>query len=281
MVSQCTDRICFGGHSVRSLPSMQPLMHTTGIVRVVWTQLISFDLQPQIRKNCNGAHIKGMHRVMLKYSHVLRAELVSIAEPYTPSKGWIYRDRSTCCLVSHYLVISSWHGCYSACLTRYVSGLVWAVTAKFSPVAFQCGLFQLSFSSGVPVYPASIRWVAQWYPSVHWVNQWHFCGIPVYTGPASVHWLRVRDEIRFLCHMQFLSCVYVRYMQIHNRNCDLKGNLCDHCEWYVLTLKWHSVCDAEIYMATIPEYLHCHVIPYSRVSDLRSWCLVFLLLISQ
>ena len=59
-------------------------------------------------------------------------------------------------------------------------------------MAFQCGLFQLSFSSGVPVYPASIRWVAQWYPSVHWVNQWHSIGIPVYTGPASVHWVRVR-----------------------------------------------------------------------------------------
>ena len=59
-------------------------------------------------------------------------------------------------------------------------------------MAFQCGLFQLSFSSGVAVYPASIRWVAQWYPSVHWVNQWHSSGIPVYTGPASVHWLRVR-----------------------------------------------------------------------------------------
>ena len=60
-------------------------------------------------------------------------------------------------------------------------------------MAFQCGLFQLSFSSGVPVYPASIRWVAQWYPSVHWVNQWYSNGIPVYTGPASVHWLRIRE----------------------------------------------------------------------------------------
>ena len=81
---------------------------------------------------------------------------------------------------------------------------VWAVTVP--PVVFQCrlqkleffqchssaGLFQLSFSSGVPVYPASNRWVAQWYPSVHWGNQWHSSGIPVYTGPASVHWLRVR-----------------------------------------------------------------------------------------
>ena len=54
-------------------------------------------------------------------------------------------------------------------------------------------LFQLSFSNGVPVYLASIRWVAQWYPSVHWVNQWHSSGTPVYTGQASEHWLRVRD----------------------------------------------------------------------------------------
>ena len=42
--------------------------------------MISFDLQPKIYKNHNGAHIKGIHRVMLKYSHVLRAELVYIAE---------------------------------------------------------------------------------------------------------------------------------------------------------------------------------------------------------
>ena len=55
-------------------------MYTTGTVRVVWAKLISFDLQPQMHKNYNGAHIKGMHGVMLKYSHVLRAELASIAE---------------------------------------------------------------------------------------------------------------------------------------------------------------------------------------------------------
>ena len=86
-----------------------------------------------------------------------------------------------------------------------MSGRVGAVTVP--PVVFQCrlqklefiqwhssvGLFQLSFSNGVPAYPASIHWVAQWYPSVHWFNQWHSSAIPVYTGPASVHWLRVRD----------------------------------------------------------------------------------------
>ena len=42
--------------------------------------MISSDLQPQIHENYNGAHIKGMLRVMLKYSYVLRAELESIAE---------------------------------------------------------------------------------------------------------------------------------------------------------------------------------------------------------
>ena len=72
---------------------------------------------------------------------------------------------------------------------------MWGDSNKFLQWHSSEGLFQLSFSSGVPVYPASIRWVAQWYPSVHWVNQWHSSGIPVYTGPASVHWLRVRECI--------------------------------------------------------------------------------------
>ena len=116
--------IWFWGHWVRSLPSMRPLMYTTAMVRVVWTKLISFDLQPQIHKNYNGAHIKGMHRVMLKYSHMLRAELASIAEQSTPSKGWIYRDLSTCLLVSRHLVISNWRGCYSAYLTICVGACV-------------------------------------------------------------------------------------------------------------------------------------------------------------
>ena len=55
-------------------------MYTTAMGRVVWAKLISFDLQPRIHKNYTGAHIKGMHRVMLKYSHVLTAELASVAE---------------------------------------------------------------------------------------------------------------------------------------------------------------------------------------------------------
>ena len=151
------------GHWVRSLPSMRPLMYTTAMVRVVWAKLISFDLQPQIHKNYNGAHIKGTHRVMLKYSHVLRAELASIAEQYTPSKGWIYRDLSTCLLVSRHLVISNWRGCYSACLTICV-GRVWAVTDL--PVVFQCRLQKLEF--------------LQWHPSVGWIQLSFSSGIPVW-----------------------------------------------------------------------------------------------------
>ena len=50
------------------------------MVRVIWTQLILCDLQPQIHRNYDDAHIKDMHRVMSKYSHVLGVELVSIAE---------------------------------------------------------------------------------------------------------------------------------------------------------------------------------------------------------
>ena len=59
---------------------MQPFMYTTGMAKIVWAKLISFALQPQIHKSYNGAHIQGMHRVMLKYSHVWRAELIAIAE---------------------------------------------------------------------------------------------------------------------------------------------------------------------------------------------------------
>ena len=46
-------------------------------------------------------------------------------------------------------------------------------STKFFQWHSSVGLFQLSFSCGVQLYPASIRWVPQWYPSVHWVNQWH------------------------------------------------------------------------------------------------------------
>ena len=60
---------------------MHLLIYTTGMVRVFFlAKLISIELPPQIHKNYDGAYIKDMHIVMLKYSHVLKSELVSIAE---------------------------------------------------------------------------------------------------------------------------------------------------------------------------------------------------------
>ena len=44
------------------------------------------------------------------------------------------------------------------------------------------GLFQISFASGVPVYPASIRCVAQWYPSGIPLAFQCTLDQPVYTG---------------------------------------------------------------------------------------------------
>ena len=54
-------------------------------------------------------------------------------------------------------------------------------------------------SSGVAVYPASIHWGVQCYPSQCTLGQpvtfqWH------YTEPASVHWLRVREWTWIACH---------------------------------------------------------------------------------
>ena len=152
---------------------MHPLLYTTGMVRFVRAKLISFDSQPQIHKNYSGAHIKGMHRVMLKYSNVLRAELVSIAEQQTPSKGWIYRDLSTYWFVSRHLVISNWHGCYSAwshvpgCVVfRLLRYLWWCSSAGckslVSALASQCG--------------AASTMLLQWHSSVglfqHFFFQW-------------------------------------------------------------------------------------------------------------
>ena len=50
MVFQCTDRIWLGSHKVRPLPSMQPLMYTTGMVRVVWAKLIHLTCNPKYTK---------------------------------------------------------------------------------------------------------------------------------------------------------------------------------------------------------------------------------------
>ena len=98
-----------------------------------------------------------------------------------------------------------------------------ADSTKFLQWQFSVGLFQLSFSSGVPVYPASIRWVAQWYPSVHWVHQWHSSGILVYTGPASVHWLRVR--VRNKLQLNFNRNSYIFKQKMHLKMSTAKWRL--------------------------------------------------------
>ena len=85
-----------------------------------------------------------------------------------------------------------------------------AFATKFLQWHSSVGLFQLSFSSDVPVYPASIRWVAQWYPSVHWVNQWHSSGIPMYTGPVSVHWLFYAYTIYI-----YICCYHIAWSFLH------------------------------------------------------------------
>ena len=106
LVSQRTDSLWFGGQHVRPLPSMQPLMFTTVMARKFSTAT------KNTKKNYNGAHIKSIHWVMLKYSHVWRAKLV-VQSSKLRKNNWIYRDLSTCCLVSRHLGISNWHGCYS------------------------------------------------------------------------------------------------------------------------------------------------------------------------
>ena len=83
---------------------------------------------------------------------------------------------------------------------------------EVSPVASQCGadstkflqwhssvgLFQLSFSSGVPVYTGSTS------------------GNPVYTGPASVHWLRVRDIAWLVLYVFIIAftCMCIGFVNI-------------------------------------------------------------------
>ena len=82
-------------------------------------------------------------------------------------------------------------------------------STKFLQWHSSVGLFQLSFF--------------QWCSSVHWVIQWHSSGIPVYTGPASVHWLRVRDETvpspDYLIFMMKISCQETRSLLLKEAHC--------------------------------------------------------------
>ena len=132
----------------------------------IWWELFGLDwfhltCNASIHKNYNGAHIKGMHRVMLKYSHVLRTELVSIAESSKPQVKAEFTE--TCPLADWCPAILSFQTGMNATLLNYMCLCVGAVTVP--PVVLQCrlqkldflqwhpsvGQFQLSFPSGVPV----------------------------------------------------------------------------------------------------------------------------------
>ena len=73
------------------------------------------------------------------------------------------------------LIICAW-------VCKLLQSLQWCSSvgckSKFPQWHSSVGQFQLKFSSGVLVYPASIRWVTQWYSNVHWAIQWH----------SSVNW---------------------------------------------------------------------------------------------
>ena len=189
-----------------------------------------------------------------------------------------------------------------------MSGRVWVVTLppvvfqcrlqklRVSPVASQCGadstkflqwhssvgLFQLSFSSGVPVYPATIRWVGQWYPSLHRVNQWHSSGIPVYTGPASVHWLRVRVSIvsRSLTRIWSVSYIVQDLNHRWRQLCKREGNL----HYYGTNTMLGRLCSTWYHMMTSSngnifrvtghlcgEFTGLRWIPRTKASDAELW----------
>ena len=146
VVSKCNDRIWFGGHSVRPLPNMQPLMYTTSIARVVWVKLISFELQPQIHKNYNGAHTQSMHCVMLTNSPVLGAGWY----PLQGSKLQVKSEfTETCRFAVRCPIILSFQTGMAAtlliymclCVWRLLQSLQWCSSVgcnRVSPVAFHC-----------------------------------------------------------------------------------------------------------------------------------------------
>ena len=105
VVSQCTESIWFECHKVRSLPSMQTLMYTTGMATVVWAKLIPLVLPPQIHENYNGAHIQDMPRVMLKYSRSPVVPQCTLCQP--GAFQWHSRRKAVILIVLMYVGI--WH----------------------------------------------------------------------------------------------------------------------------------------------------------------------------
>ena len=150
--------------------------------------------------------------------------------------------------MSCHLVISTWHGCYSAQLNvpECVCGVTvpqWcsAQTAivRVSPVAFQLGSVSIKFfSSGVPVYHAVF---ARWPRGIP-VYTGSTSGIPVYTGPAGVHWLRVRDK-KF---KKYLGIVVIWLLSIYDillcmQRSTAKSTKCElQLPWAMGLVTWYS-----------------------------------------
>ena len=90
LVYQCTDSIWFGvirsGHFLACNPLCMQLVWRE-LFELGWFHLNCFETQ--IHKNYNGAHIQRLHRVMLKYSQFWIAELVCIAQQWTPGTSRI------------------------------------------------------------------------------------------------------------------------------------------------------------------------------------------------
>ena len=95
-------------------------------MQTIWAKLISFDLQPQMHKNYDGAHIKGMHRVMLKNWYPLQSSKHQVKAEFT----------ETCPLADWCPAILSFQTSTDATLLNY---MCWGV----------CELLQSP--SGVPV----------------------------------------------------------------------------------------------------------------------------------
>ena len=111
-------------------------MYTTGMVRLVWAKLIQFVLQPQMHKNYTGAYIQGMHRVMLKYSHVWRVELVCLESSKLHVKA---EYTKTCPLPAWCPAILPFQTSTGAILFDYMC-LVCVGALTVPPVVFQCSL---------------------------------------------------------------------------------------------------------------------------------------------
>ena len=135
VVSQCTDSIWFGSQQVRSLPSMQPLIYTTGMAKVVWFKWVLLNCNSKytniimvlISKACNEwcgiTHtFEELNRYALQSSNLqIEAELTEAC----PFAAW-------CPTISSFQ--TGIDACFSAKL--YVPRCVRAVIV--SPVVFQC-----------------------------------------------------------------------------------------------------------------------------------------------